>query len=168
MLMLSPKGLSMTYCKNHSGVPDVHDGLCQPCLDARKQAARANAGAQAQPTPTPMTPEAILGRYGAIPKQKDTSKGYYLVNGEIGMHVHVYGSDAGMHVKVGKAKYKFFDIKGNFVPDEWAGGAAAVHARATQPDHNLLLAAMGKMLLERGAKLPRAEIQRLIAALPFI
>lgn len=159
----------MVQCANHPMVAARYDGLCQPCLDARKAQQRAAANPAAVPATVqpPMTPEAILGRYGAILRQKDANKGYYLVNGEIGMHVHVYGSDYGMHIKVGNDKFAFFNVKGKFMPDAWREGVAAVHRRAVGPDHNRLLAAMGMMLMERGTDLTREEIQNLIAALPF-
>ena len=150
-------------CLNHPGVPDVHDGLCQPCLNTRRAAAR-RAGAAAPVAPPP-TPEAILARHGNPARYKD-GKGEYLVNGAKGMHVHVYGSDYGVHVKVGNDKHLFISVKNEFLRDGWNAGVAAVHARATEDLHDRLLAAMGKVLMGRNI-VDRAQLQILIGALPF-
>jgi hypothetical protein len=80
----------------------------------------------------------------------DKSGGEFLVNGAVGMHVHIY-NDGGAHVKVGGDQYVFLRKPTyKFDPVTWAEGVAAVRLRASQDVRKKLLDAMVWTVAEHG------------------
>lgn len=153
----------IVFCSTHPTVPSVHDGLCQACLNLRKKHAPKVTAAAMQ-----WTAATIKKTFGhAVGKFKDGKGGYYLVNGAEGMHLHVYGGDFGVHVKVGEAKHVIISVKGKFLPDGWKAAVDAVMARAVGDLRLNLLAAMALILAERGGDLAPEVIARYIAELPI-
>lgn len=150
------------FCSNHPTVDSVHEGLCQPCLDRRKKGQQAITS-----TAIEWTPATIKTTFGNASQFKDGTGGYYLVNGAKGMHVHVYGGDYGVHVKIGKDAILIISVKGKFLPDGWNEAIEAVMARATGTLQTQLLAAMALILSERTGGLSTVEVGKKIAALPL-
>jgi hypothetical protein len=153
----------IVFCRNHPNVPSRHEGLCQPCLNLLKKHAPTITAAAVQ-----WTAASIKKTFGhACGRISDGKGGYYMVNGAKGMHLHVYGSDDGVHVKVGMKAILIISVKGDFLSDGWQEAVDAVMARATGDLRLNLLAAMAIILSERGGGLSADKVAQTIAALPI-
>lgn len=149
------------YCERCRQNEVAYNGLCQVCINKDKRGGTQKITAVARE----WTSKDVRGQFGTACRQiaDKTYGGYYLVNGADGMHVHVYSGE-GAHVKIGNDKFTFINVKGKFVPSEWAGGVDAVMRRATGETQANLLAAMALVLAELGG-LSAVEAGKLISAL---
>ena len=155
----------MAKCKNHPGVNAVYDNLCQPCLNAQKKQQKLSA-ATLPPLAVQWTPALIKETFGHLLKPiPDSGKGFYLVNGAKGAHIHDH--PGGTHAKIGDEEHRFIKQDGTFDGAKWNSAVKDISDRKLGATGNQLLAGMAIMLAKLGGGLSEQRINTLIAALPI-
>lgn len=155
----------MAKCKNHPTANAVYNNLCQRCLNEQKKSAALSA-ANLPSSAVQWTPALIKEKFAAVLRPiPDKTKGFYLVNGAKGAHIHDH--PGGTHAKIGDVEYRFIKQDGSFDGAEWNKAIQEIQRRQLGATGNQLLAGMAIMLAKLGGGLTQNRINALIAALPI-